>query len=135
MCSWHGPQLVAVEATGGFETVAVAALAAAGLPLVVVDPAQVPHSEASRLSRRQSLSYVVSGPWCLSLETDNIAQARQTPPSLPRLQGRTPCEPSVLAVCSHEQILTSIALPFQRRESDGLGLCNRGRIAICALST
>jgi transposase len=36
-----GPQLVAVEATGGFETVVVAALAAAGLPVVVVNPAQV----------------------------------------------------------------------------------------------
>src|ERR1700752_3871986 len=35
------PQLVAVEATGGFETVVVAALAAAGLPVVVVNPARV----------------------------------------------------------------------------------------------
>ena len=37
------PQLVAVEATGGFETVVAAALAAASLPLVVVNPAQVRH--------------------------------------------------------------------------------------------
>jgi transposase len=36
-----GPALVAVEATGGFETVVVAALGAAGLPVVVVNPAQV----------------------------------------------------------------------------------------------
>jgi transposase len=35
------PQLVAVEATGGFEEVVVASLAAAGLPVVVVNPAQV----------------------------------------------------------------------------------------------
>jgi transposase len=35
------PQLVAVEATGGFETVVAASLAAAGLPVVVVNPAQV----------------------------------------------------------------------------------------------
>ena len=35
------PQLIAVEATGGFETVVVASLAAAGLPVVVVNPAQV----------------------------------------------------------------------------------------------
>jgi transposase len=34
-------QSVAVEATGGFETVVVASLAAAGLPVVVVNPAQV----------------------------------------------------------------------------------------------
>lgn len=35
--------IVAVEATGGFETVAAAALAAAGLPVVVVNPAQIRH--------------------------------------------------------------------------------------------
>lgn len=35
------PQLVALEATGGFETIAAAALAGAGLPLVVINPAQV----------------------------------------------------------------------------------------------
>ena len=37
------PTLIAVEATGGFETVAAAALAGAGLPVVVVNPAQVRH--------------------------------------------------------------------------------------------
>lgn len=35
------PRLVALEATGGFETVAAAALVAAGLPVVVVNPAQI----------------------------------------------------------------------------------------------
>jgi transposase len=35
------PQIVALEATGGFETVAVATLAAAGLPVVIVNPAQI----------------------------------------------------------------------------------------------
>jgi transposase len=35
------PHLVALEATGGFETVAAASLAAAGLPVVVVNPAQI----------------------------------------------------------------------------------------------
>jgi transposase len=37
------PQLIAIEATGGFETIAAAALAGVGLPLVVVNPAQVRH--------------------------------------------------------------------------------------------
>lgn len=37
------PHLVALEATGGFETVAAAALSAAGLPVVVVNPAQIRH--------------------------------------------------------------------------------------------
>lgn len=35
------PQLVAMEATGGFETVVAAAIAAEGLPVAVVNPAQV----------------------------------------------------------------------------------------------
>jgi transposase len=35
------PYVVAMEATGGFETIAAAALAAAQLPVVVVNPAQV----------------------------------------------------------------------------------------------
>jgi len=37
------PAIVAVEATGGFETVVAAGLAGAGLPVVVVNPAQVRH--------------------------------------------------------------------------------------------
>jgi transposase len=35
------PQVIAVEATGGFETVVAAGLAGAGLPVVVVNPAQI----------------------------------------------------------------------------------------------
>jgi transposase len=35
------PHIVALEATGGFETVAAAALAAAGLPVVIINPAQI----------------------------------------------------------------------------------------------
>jgi transposase len=45
------PDLVVVEATGGFETVVAAALAGARLPLVVVNPAQVRHY-AQALGRR-----------------------------------------------------------------------------------
>jgi len=37
------PQLVVLEATGGYERAVVAALAAAGLPVVVVNPRQVRH--------------------------------------------------------------------------------------------
>jgi transposase len=46
-----GPERVALEATGGFETVVAAALAGAGLPLVVANPAQVRHF-AQALGRR-----------------------------------------------------------------------------------
>jgi transposase len=35
------PRVVALEATGGFETVAAAALAGAGLPVAVINPAQI----------------------------------------------------------------------------------------------
>jgi transposase len=45
------PHLVAVEATGGFEMTAAAAIGGAGLPLVVVNPAQVRHY-AQALGRR-----------------------------------------------------------------------------------
>ena len=45
------PQLVAVEATGGYEITVAAAIGAAGLPLVVVNPAQVRHY-AQALGRR-----------------------------------------------------------------------------------
>jgi transposase len=44
-------QWVGVEATGGFETVVAASLAAAGLPVVVVNPAQV-RSYANALGKR-----------------------------------------------------------------------------------
>jgi transposase len=37
----HKPALIAVEATGGFETVVAAGLAGAGLPVAIVNPAQV----------------------------------------------------------------------------------------------
>jgi transposase len=37
------PTLIAIEATGGFETIAAAAIAGAGLPLAVVNPSQVRH--------------------------------------------------------------------------------------------
>ena len=45
------PRIIAVEATGGFETVVVASLAAAGLPVVVVNPAQV-RAFAAAIGRR-----------------------------------------------------------------------------------
>jgi transposase len=37
------PTLIAIEATGGFETIAAAAIAGASLPLAVLNPAQVRH--------------------------------------------------------------------------------------------
>jgi transposase len=51
MLASAAPQLIAVEATGGFETVVAASLAAAGLPVVVVDPARV-RAFAASLGKR-----------------------------------------------------------------------------------
>ena len=45
------PAAIAVEATGGYETVVAASLAAAGMPVVVVNPAQV-RSFAQALGKR-----------------------------------------------------------------------------------
>lgn len=45
------PKVIGLEATGGFETVVAAGLAAAGLPVVVVNPAQV-RSFAQALGQR-----------------------------------------------------------------------------------
>lgn len=49
-----GADLVAVEATGGYETVVAAALAGAGLPLVVVNPAQVRHYALAKGKRAKT---------------------------------------------------------------------------------
>ena len=54
------PHIIALEATGGFETVAAAALAAAGLPVVVVNPAQI-RSFARALGQRAKTDPIDAG--------------------------------------------------------------------------
>ena len=54
------PSTVAVEATGGVETVVAASLAAAGLPVVVVNPAQV-RAFAQALGRRAKTDPIDAG--------------------------------------------------------------------------
>lgn len=54
------PRLVALEATGGFETLATAALAAASLPVVVINPAQV-RSFARALGRQAKTDPIDAG--------------------------------------------------------------------------
>ena len=55
------PQLVVVEATGGFETPLVAAAAVAALPVVVVNPKQVRHfaKAVGRLAKTDSIDAMV----------------------------------------------------------------------------
>ena len=54
------PQLIAVEATGGYERVVAAAIAGAQLPLVVVNPAQVRHF-AQALGKRAKTDPIDAG--------------------------------------------------------------------------
>ena len=54
------PHVVAVEATGGLETVVAAALAAAGLPVVVVNPAQI-RAFAKALGQRAKTDAIDAG--------------------------------------------------------------------------
>jgi transposase len=54
------PALVAVEATGGFETIVAAAIAGAALPLVVVNPAQIRHF-AQAIGKRAKTDPVDAG--------------------------------------------------------------------------
>ncbi|MGE7007523.1 IS110 family transposase [Sphingomonas sp. NPDC049708] len=55
-----GPAAIAVEATGGFETVVAAGLAGAGLPVVVVNPAQV-RAFANALGKRAKTDPIDAG--------------------------------------------------------------------------
>jgi transposase len=54
------PHIVALEATGGFETVVAAALAAAGLPVVIVNPANV-RSFAKAIGQRAKSDPIDAG--------------------------------------------------------------------------
>ena len=54
------PHVVALEATGGLETVVVAALAGAGLPVVVVNPAQI-RAFAKALGQRAKTDAIDAG--------------------------------------------------------------------------
>lgn len=55
-----GPAAIAVEATGGFETVVAAGLAGAGLPVIVVNPAQV-RAFANALGKRAKTDPIDAG--------------------------------------------------------------------------
>ena len=62
--------LVVLEATGGFERTVVGALAAAGLPVVVVNPRQV-HDFAKatgRLAKTDRIDAAILGSCCASGE-------------------------------------------------------------------
>jgi len=98
------PHVVAVEATGGFEMTVAAALGAAALPLVVVNPAQVRHY-AQALGRRAKTDRI---------DAEVIARfaeaARPEPRPLPDEVTRTLAD----LVTRRRQIITMMVAERQR---------------------
>lgn len=100
------PHIVALEATGGFETIVTAALAAAGLPVVVVNPAQV-RSFAKAIGQRAKTDPIDAG------VIAHFAQATK-----PELRPLPDAETQVLAdlVQRRRQIIEMISAESQRHK-------------------
>jgi transposase len=79
------PRIVALEATGGFETIAAAALASAGLPVVIVNPAQV-RAFAKALGRHAKTDPIDAGVVAHFAEAVNL-EPRPLPDEATRLLG------------------------------------------------
>jgi len=79
------PTLIAVEATGGFETIVAAAIGAAQLPLVVVNPAQVRHY-AQAVGKRAKTDPIDAEMIALFAEAVK-PEPRQVPDAAARLLG------------------------------------------------
>jgi transposase len=69
---------VAVEATGGFETVVAASLGAAGLPVIVVNPAQV-RAFATALGKRAKTDPIDAAVIARFVVATNIRQCVRCP--------------------------------------------------------
>lgn len=101
-----GPTVVAVEATGGYETVVAASLAAAGLPVVVVNPAQV-RSFAKALGKRAKTDPIDAGVIARFVET-----------TAPEIRPLPDAETRLLAdlVARRRQIVAMIVAERQRQK-------------------
>lgn len=77
------PRLIAIEATGGFETVVAAGLAAAQLPIVVVNPAQI-RAFAQALGKRAKTDPIDAAVIAHFAEATN-AQPRPLPDAMTQL--------------------------------------------------
>jgi len=99
------PRVVAVEATGGFEAVAVASLAAAGLGVIVINPAQV-RSFARALGQRAKTDPI-----------DAAMIARFVEATKPEVRALPDAETRALAdlVTRRRQIIQMIVAEKQRR--------------------
>lgn len=107
----EAPRLVAIEATGGFERVVVAGLAGAGLPVVVVNPAQV-RAFAQALGQRAK-----SDP----IDADVVAHFAQATQPEPRALPDAATRLLADLVARRRQIVEMMAAESQRerRQSDG----------------
>jgi transposase len=99
-----GCRVVALEATGGFETVVVAGLSAAGLPVVVVNPAQV-RSFARALGQRAKTDAI-----------DAAVIARFAEATRPQVRALPDAETQLLAdlVARRRQIVDMLRSEHQR---------------------
>jgi transposase len=77
------PRLIAIEATGGFETIVAAGLAAANLPVLVVNPAQV-RAFAQALGKRAKTDPIDAAVIAHFAEATK-AEPRQLPDDMTRL--------------------------------------------------
>lgn len=98
------PRLVAIEATGGFETIVAAGLAGAGLPVVVVNPAQV-RAFANALGKRAKTDPIDAKVIAHFAEATK-PQLRQLPDEMTRLLADL--------VARRRQIVEMIAAESQR---------------------
>jgi transposase len=99
------PSLIALEATGGFESVVAAALAAAQLPVVIVNPAQV-RLYAGALGRRAKTD---------PIDADTIARfAQATRPAVRPLPDADTTQLAEL-LARRRQIIAMIVAERQRR--------------------
>ena len=100
-----GPELVVLEATGGFEITVAAAIAAGGLPLAVVNPAQI-RAFARAIGRLAKTD---------RLDAELIArfaeQVRPEPRPVPGAQAQILAE----LVASRRQIVEMIGMESNRR--------------------
>lgn len=100
------PTLIAVEATGGFETIVAAALAGAQLPLVVVNPAQIRHF-AQAVGQRAK-----TDPIDAAVIARFVEAVRPTPRALPDQESRLLAE----LVSRRRQIIEMIVAERQREK-------------------
>ena len=111
------PKMVAIEATGGFEAVVAAGLAGAGLPVVVVNPAQV-RAFAQALGKRAKTDLIDAAVIAHFAEATK-PKLRQMPDEVTRLLADL--------VARRRQIVEMIAAEAQRNASHDRQTSNQER--------